>query len=157
MNLTPQQRLSSSRLAIVQSMGRDRREDRQDETLEESLSQHAEEEFASSGGASGPNRTHSSGLNGLWRAVRRATSVWWRSHPACLTVDVVQPMVESYAKANPLKLIGFSAAAGAVLVMAKPWRLISVTGVLVAALKSTQMTSLIASVLSSPPTEPHDT
>lgn len=157
MNLTPQQRLSTSRRAIVQSMGCDRPEDRQDETLEKALSRPTDAEFASSSSASSTNKKHSSGLNGLWRAARRATSVWWRSHPACLTVDVVQPMVERYAKANPLKLIGFSAAAGAVLVMAKPWRLISVTGVLAAALKSTQMTSLIASVLSSPPTESRDT
>jgi hypothetical protein len=156
MNLAPQQRLAASRQAIVQSMGQDRREHRHDETLEEALSQHTEEDDASSAGASRSNRTHSSGLNGLWRVVRRATSAWWRSHPACLAVDVVQPMVERYAKANPLKLIGLSAAAGAVLVIAKPWRLISVTGVLVAALRSTQMSSLIASVLSSPPAEPRD-
>jgi hypothetical protein len=65
-------------------------------------------------------------------------------------------MVERYAKANPLQLIGLSAVGGAVLVIAKPWRLISVTGVLVAALRSTQMSSLIASVLSPPPAEPRD-
>lgn len=156
MNLTPQQRLAASRQAIVQSMGRDRHEHGHDEALEEVLSQHTEEEYASSADASRSNRTHSSGLNGLWRAVRRATSAWWRSQPACLAVDVVQPVVERYAKANPLKLIGLSAAAGAVLVIAKPWRLISVTGVLIAALRSTQMSSLIASVLSSPPVEPRD-
>lgn len=156
MNLTPQQRLAASRQAIVQSMGRDRHEHGHDEALEEVLFQHTEEEYASSADASRSNRTHSSGLNGLWRAVRRATSAWWRSQPACLAVDVVQPVVERYAKANPLKLIGLSAAAGAVLVIAKPWRLISVTGVLIAALRSTQMSSLIASVLSSPPVEPRD-
>jgi hypothetical protein len=65
-------------------------------------------------------------------------------------------MVENYARANPLKLIGIAAAAGALVVIAKPWRLISVTGVVVAALRSTQMSSLIASFLASPPTESQD-
>ena len=156
MNLTPQQRLAASRLAIVQSMDRDHREDSQDDTPDGAPSQPAEADYASSAGASRSNRSHSSGLNGLWRSVRRTTSAWWRSQPACLAVDVVQPMVEKYARANPLKLIGMAAAVGAVVVIAKPWRLISVTGVLVAALRSTQMSSLIASVLSSPPAKPRD-
>ena len=156
MNLTPQQRLAASRRAIVQSMDRDHREDSQDDTPDGAPSQPAEADYASSAGASRSNRSHSSGLNGLWRSVRRTTSAWWRSQPACLAVDVVQPMVEKYARANPLKLIGMAAAVGAVVVIAKPWRLISVTGVLVAALRSTQMSSLIASVLSSPPAKPRD-
>lgn len=65
-------------------------------------------------------------------------------------------MVENYARANPFKLIGMAAVAGAVVITAKPWRLISVTGVLIAAMRSTQMSSMIASVLSSPSEEPRD-
>ena len=156
MTLTPQQRLVASRRAIVQSMNRDHLEHSHDDTPDGSPSRPNEGEQESSARASRSNRTHTSGLNGLWRSVRRTTSAWWRSQPACLAVDVVHPMVEKYAQANPLKLIGMAAAVGAVVVIAKPWRLISVTGVLVAALRSTQMSSLIASFLSSPPAEPRD-
>ncbi len=156
MSLTPQQRLAASRRAIVQSMNRDHREHSQDEAPDGAPARPADAGNGSPTGASRSNRTHSSGLNGLWRSLRRTTSAWWRSHPACIAVDVVHPMVEKYAQAHPLKLIGMAAAVGAVVVIAKPWRLISVTGVLIAALRSTQMSSLIASFLSSPPTEPRD-
>lgn len=156
MNLTPQQRLAASRRAIVQSMHRDQREHNHGDMPNGASAQPADADGGDYGGASRSNRTPSSGLNGLWRSVRRTASAWWRSHPASLAVDVVHPMVEKYAQANPLKLIGLAAAVGAAVVIAKPWRLISMTGVLVAALRSTQMSSLIASVLSSPPAAPHE-
>lgn len=150
MNLTPQQRLAASRRAIVQSMNRDHHEHSHDETPDGAPSRFADEEPGASAGAPRSNQKHSSGLNGLWRVARRTASRWWRSHPASLAVVVVQPMVENYARANPFKLIGMAAVAGAIVVTAKPWRLVSVTGVLIAAMRSTQMSSLIASVLSSP-------
>ena len=145
MNLTPQQRLATSRRAIVQSMNQDRREHRNDggdKTFEDEANKHR------------LARQRPSGLNGLWRMVRRAASAWWQSHPAHLAMDVAHPMIEKYAQANPLKLLGLAAAVGAVVVIAKPWRLISVTGLVVAAFRSTQMSNLIASVLSSPPARP---
>ena len=156
MDLTPQQRLAASRRAIVQCMHRDQRENSQDDMAQGAPAQPADASHGSTASASRSNRKHSSGFNGLWRVARRTASGWWRSHPASLAVDVVQPMVENYARANPLKLIGIAAAAGALVVIAKPWRLISVTGVVVAALRSTQMSSLIASFLASPPTESQD-
>lgn len=156
MNLTPLQRLAASRRAIVQTMNRDRREHNYGDGPDGASAQPADAEDDPYASASRANRTHSSGLNGLWRFVRRTASTWWRSHPACLAVDVVHPMVEKYTQANPLKLIGLAAAVGAAVVIAKPWRLISITGVLVAALRSTQMSSLIASVLSSPPAAPRE-
>jgi hypothetical protein len=156
MKLPPQQRLAASRRAIVQSMHRDQREHRHDNTSDGAPARPAESGSAPAAGASRSNRRHPSGFNGLWRVARRSASGWWRSQPASLAVDVVQPMVENYARANPLKLIGLAAGAGALVIIAKPWRLISVTGVLLAALRSTQMSELIASFLAPPPTEPRD-
>lgn len=156
MSLTPQQRLATSRRAIVQSMHRDQTEHSHDNPSDDAPSRPANSEKATATGASRSTRKHSSGFNGLWRVARRTASGWWRSHPASLAVDVVQPMIENYAHANPLKLVGLAAAAGALVVIVKPWRLISVTSVLVAALRSTQMSSLIAAFLSSSPTEPRD-
>jgi len=158
MNLTPQQRLATSRRAIVQSMHRDHQEHRSDD-MPDSPTTHSDDGDETLEGESNSTRSarpHSSGLNGLWRTVRRTASTWWQSHPAHLAVDVVHPMIEKYAQANPLKLLGVAAAVGAVVVIAKPWRLISVTGLVVAAFRSTQMSSLIASVLSSPPARPQD-
>jgi ElaB/YqjD/DUF883 family membrane-anchored ribosome-binding protein len=158
MNLTPQQRLATSRRAIVQSMHRDHQEHRSDD-MPDSPTTHTDDGDETLEGESNSTRSarpRSSGLNGLWRTVRRTASTWWQSHPAHLAVDVVHPMIEKYAQANPLKLLGVAAAVGAVVVIAKPWRLISVTGLVVAAFRSTQMSSLIASVLSSPPARPQD-
>jgi hypothetical protein len=159
MNLTPQQRLTASRRAIVQSMNRDRQEHLNDDMPDGSPSRTADNEQEAFDGGSNSTRSarhHSSGLKGLWRTARRASSAWWRSHPAHLAVDVCHPMFEKYARENPLKLVGVAAAVGAVVVIAKPWRLISVTGVLIAALRSTQMSSLVASFLSSTPERPRD-
>jgi len=159
MNLTPQQRLAASRRAIVQSMNRDRQEHMNDDMPDGSSSRMADGEnatFEDESNSTRSTRPHSAGLKGLWRTVRRASSAWWRSHPAHLAVDVCHPMFEKYARENPLKLVGVAAAVGAAVVIAKPWRLISVTGVLVAALRSTQMSSLISSFLSSTPERPRE-
>ncbi len=159
MNMTPQQRLAASRRAIVQSMNRDRQEHMFDDFPEGSqantgLGGHETFEGGTNSTRSAPQ--HSVGLNGLWRIVRRATSAWWRSHPAHLAVDVVHPMFEKYAQDHPLKLVSAAATIGAAVVIAKPWRLISVTGVLIAAMRSTQMSSLVASFLTSPPDRSRD-
>lgn len=82
-----------------------------------------------------------------WRQGLRA---WWRSQPAHLALELGQPVFEKYARAHPIKVLALSAGAGAVVVLARPWRLISVTGVLVAALKSAQLSSLASDVLRSP-------
>ena len=157
MNLTPQQRLADSRRAIVQIMNRDHQEPINDDNSNSSSSRttdSAHETFEGGPHSNPSAHRHSSGLNGLWRAVRRASSAWWRSHPAHLAVDVCHPMLEKYARENPLKLVGVAAAVGAVVVIAKPWRLISITGVLITAMRSTQMSSLVASLLSSAPERP---
>jgi len=159
MNLTPQQRLTASRRAIMHSMNRDCQEQINDDTPESSSSwpnDGERETFEDELNSARSGRTNSSGLNGLWRTVRRASSAWWRSHPAHLAVDVCHPIFEKYARDNPLKLIGVAAAVGAVVVIAKPWRLISVTGVVIAAMRSTQMSSLVASFLSSTSERPRE-
>ena len=160
MNLTPQQRLAVSRRAIVQSMSRDRQDSLNDDRPDDSSPLGADggaAAFEDGSHSTRSSRPHSSaGFNGLWRTVRRASSAWWRSHPAHLAVDVTHPMLEKYAAENPLKLVGIAAAIGAAVVIAKPWRLISVTGVLIAALRSTQMSSLVASFLSATPERPRE-
>jgi len=134
--MSPQERLAISRRAILQCMthsGRDVGEPLQGDAAD------------CIGKTSGPNRPGS--LGRLWRALRRTTTIWWRSHPAHLAVEVVQPALGQYARAHPLTLLGVAAALGAVVVLAKPWRLIPVTGLLMATFKSKAFTHFIASVL----------
>lgn len=146
-------RLESSRRALLQNMmgnqtDSGRRPDRPDEANSETAGAYASSaEAAAAAGAA------SEGVKGLWRTLRRTAKAWWRSHPAHLAVEVGEPLLDKYAAANPLKLLAISAAIGGAVVLAKPWRLISVTGLLIAALRSTQVSGLLASLLSP---EPHD-
>jgi len=134
--MTPQERLAISRRAILQCMTRSGRNG--DEPLQGDATDSA-------GEASGAKRPGS--LGRLWRALRRTTAIWWRGHPAHLAVEVAQPALGQYARAHPLTLLGVAAALGAVAVLAKPWRLIPVTGLLMATFKSKAFTHFIASVL----------
>lgn len=136
---TPEQRLASSRQAIVGYMTR-----RQGDTKAQDS---AFDQTASS--ASG------SSITSVWRSLRRATLVWWRHHPAHLAIDVAvgvaKPVLGKYANEKPLQLLGISAAVGAAAVLIRPWRLVSVTGLLLATVKSSGMTSALLSFMSTAP------
>lgn len=142
------QRLEASRRALMQNMLRNRG-DRGDRSSVP----------GQPNGAYGPDNAAaadaaSDGVKGLWRTLRRTAKAWWRSHPAHLAVELGEPLISKYAAANPLKLLAVSALLGGAIVMAKPWRLISMTGLLIAALRSTQVPRLVASLLSSDSRDP---
>lgn len=50
-------------------------------------------------------------------------------------LHIMQPVVASYAKSNPLKTLGIAAGVGAAVVILKPWRLMTL-GSLLAVLKA---------------------
>ena len=87
-------------------------------------------------------------LGGLTNAAR----AWWRSHPAQLALEVVTPALQSYTRRKPFQVLGIAAAAGAAIVVTRPWRLISVTTVLIALVKSSQLSGVLMSAL----TDVHD-
>lgn len=80
--------------------------------------------------------------------VLHAVRTWWRYHPASMATDLAMPLVHSYARRKPAQLLGISFAVGALLVFARPWKLISLTTILVALLKSSQLSSLLTAALS---------
>lgn len=94
------------------------------------------------------------GLGGAWQQVRETVGAWWHSHPAHLALEVAEPVFDKYARAHPVRVLALSAAAGAAVVLARPWRLISVTGLLLAAVKSTQATALASAMLRPRASEP---
>lgn len=143
---TPQERLAISRKAIVRHMTRD-----------EKPMPSADHEPYEIGDESGL----SSGSAGFWpSAVARAVRTWWRRHPVSMAVDVATPVVGRYAKKHPYKLLGVAAAAGVAMVVIRPWRLLSIGGILLAAIKSAAVPSVLMSLFSSDeprptnPTEP---
>jgi hypothetical protein len=156
-------KLARSRLAIIEHVQRRERRGERDRPRE-SRAQSA------SGGPAGaeadgpydsydPREPH--GARGWFDRAQRAAQVWWRHHPAHLAVEVGTPVLQAYAQRHPGRLVAGAAVVGAVLVLARPWRLISVTTVVVALLKSSQLSSVLMSALSAadfardpPPGEP---
>ena len=136
--LTPQERLGLSRLALVNYMNQ--------------------------GDGSRPNRLDADAGNaecnpsqsGMWHTVKRAVRMWWQHHPAQIAIDVARPVLGNYARDKPLQLLGIAAGAGAAVVLLRPWRLVSMTGLLFATIKSTEFSGLLLSLLSTK-SDPHTT
>jgi hypothetical protein len=63
-------------------------------------------------------------------------------------VELATPVLSAYARRKPMQYLGIAALVGAVFVVAKPWRLISATGIVVALLKSSQLSGLMMSAMS---------
>ena len=74
--------------------------------------------------------------------------VWWRNHPARMVADLAAPVVQDYAQRKPLQFLGISLAAGVALTFASKWKLISVTALVVALLKSSQLSHVLMAALS---------
>jgi hypothetical protein len=65
-----------------------------------------------------------------------------------MAVDLASPLLGEYARRKPLQLLGISVAAGAALTLARPWKLISLTTIIVALLKSSQLSNLFMASMS---------
>lgn len=70
---------------------------------------------------------------------------YWQHHPARLVVELATPVLSKYAQRSPIGYLAAAAAAGAVIYLARPWRLISVSGLALAALRSPQLSSALIS------------
>jgi len=63
-------------------------------------------------------------------------------------LELATPALSQYAARKPAQFLGIAAVVGAVIVIARPWRLISVTGLLMAVVKSSQLSSVVMSAMS---------
>lgn len=90
------------------------------------------------------NRKNSS-MQKLVHAVR----VWWRHHPANLALEIAHPALQQYASKKPYQLIGIATVIGVAVVFIRPWRLVSITGLLLATVKSSGVANMALSLLSS--------
>ena len=136
---TASDKLALSRQAIVEHIAR---RQRKHDPREERAGQAFSPGFADLGDE--PPPPGSGWFGHLGHAVR----TWWRYHPAHMAVDLASPVLRSYAARKPLQLLGIALAAGAALTFARPWRLISITTLLVALLKSSQLSHLFMAAMS---------
>jgi len=151
--LTPQQRLAISRRALVRQLhgGEDARDERH-------LASEPDDdlEYAHHDASTGPSpEPHARGNGNVWGSVARSVvQRWWRRHPAHAAGQLARPLLEHYARKEPAKLMAAAAATGALLVLVKPWRLLSVTAVLAAVLKTSDVADVVNTLMqktSSPP------
>ena len=82
-----------------------------------------------------------------WSAFKRAARIWWYHHPANVALDIAKPVLGKYAKEYPFRVLGIAAGVGAAAVLLKPWRLVSLGGLVLAAMKSSDIKGVILSVL----------
>jgi len=84
-----------------------------------------------------------------WLSVaRHSVRAWWEFHPVRVVGVVAQPVLAEYARQRPLKLVGIAAGVGALVIVTRPWRLVSLGGLAVAALKSSQVSNFALTFLS---------
>ena len=132
-------KLARTRLAIIDHIHRrEARHERPDNDREQD------------GAAGGEQwaRARRGGPAGWFQAAKRAARGWWRHHPASMGVELATPLLSDYAGRKPVQFLAIAATLGAVAIVARPWRLVSVTGAVVALLKSSQLSGLVMSAMS---------
>jgi hypothetical protein len=134
-------RLAQSRLAIIAQI-----EHREPRPRRSSEAQRPHQRKPEPGE---PDDEVNESAGGGWFArIRSAAGTWWRYHPAHMGVELATPALSAYASRKPMQFLGIAAAIGAAVVIARPWRLISITGLLVAIVKSSQLSTVLLSALS---------
>lgn len=136
-------RLARSRLAIIEQVQRkDRRYDGNRER------EHARAQQRERGEPETGYDHKEDGIAGWFGGLMHALGTWWRHHPAHMGVELATPILSVYAHRKPIQFLGIAAALGAVVVVVRPWRLITVGGLLAAVLKSSQVSGLLMAALS---------
>lgn len=139
---TPQERLAASRKAIVRHM------ERGDTASQRNLIDSTDNYNANDGGADSAGSRDSLGESN-WSVIKKSALAWWNHHPAHIAIDIAKPVVESYTRKHPFKVLGFAAGLGVATVWIKPWRLVSMGGLTALALRSTNVTGAVLSMLTS--------
>ncbi len=125
-------KLEHTRLAILQHL-QQQQEDRRD----------SREQLQAKARMAVSPRSGSGRLTGLTDVSRN----WWEHHPAHTVLELATPALSVYARRQPLKFLGIAAAAGALFMLARPWKLISLTSVVLALARSSYVTNAISAAL----------
>lgn len=88
-------------------------------------------------------------LDGLaWAPVARGVARhWWQRHPLHAAGQLARPVLEKYAREEPLKLVAVAAAVGAAVVLTRPWRLLSASAVVATAFKTSELAGVVNALM----------
>lgn len=78
---------------------------------------------------------------------KAAAGTWWRYHPARAGLGLATSLLSRFARRSPWQFLAVAAATGALVAVTRPWRLLTVSGVLLAVVKSPQFPRLLLSAL----------
>ena len=131
--LTVQQRLASSRRALMNRLKGDNYE-------------HTPGPGADSEQQAGVVSSFLS-RNSYGFLIRNLIGRWWNRHPANAAGQLAGPLLEHYARQKPVKLLAISAGVGALVVLTKPWRLLSATALLAAFLKTSNVADMVTTLM----------
>ena len=135
--LTPQQRLAKSREAISVLLGNDPDRHEADKAGAASIQSITGEKA----------KTGSKRRSSWWPVFTSLAKTWWHRHPLNAVAHMAEPVIAAYAKREPLKLLGAAALVGAVIVVVRPWRLISAGAQLAAALRPSEISAFATTML----------
>lgn len=151
--LTPQQRLAISRRALFNQFEDELEDDETSNSVHLNGSHTVADGIHSSGAATSQRHAGRGFLDGYingFPALAIARNIgerWWRRHPANAVVQLARPVLGRYARQKPAKLVAIAAGTGALLVLIKPWRLLSATALIAAVLKTSDVADMVTSLV----------
>jgi hypothetical protein len=145
-------RLERSRLAILEHLHRkeQRRQGRNANggNAHGNANDNGPQRQADEGMWESHRRAHPPGAGGWFETAGDVLQDWWKYHPAHMALDIARPALGAYARRKPIQYLGLAALAGAGLFFLRPWKLISVTGILVALARSPHVAELVMRAMS---------
>ena len=151
--LTPQQRLAVSRRALFNQFEDELKDDATSDSNYPTGGHAVADKAHSSSAASSQRHAGRGFLDGYisgFPALAIARNIgerWWRRHPANAVVQLARPVLGRYARQKPAKLVAIAAGTGALLVLIKPWRLLSATALIAAVLKTSDVADMVTSLV----------
>ena len=79
--------------------------------------------------------------------VKAGAAIWWRDHPLHLGATVLRPVLSDFVRRKPVATLATAAAAGAALVLFRPWRIASVTALAMSLVRSSNLPVMAASLV----------
>jgi hypothetical protein len=134
--MTAAEKLARSRLAIVKYLARN--EGRSDDSSVDPLE---------ADGKPVEPRERRPRRSGWIGGLSSGAKAWWDQHPAQMALEMASPVLGRTMRKHPFQVLAASAAVGALVVVTRPWRLISLTTLVVAIVKSSQLSGVVMSAL----------